>query len=69
MPRSKRNDESLNSERVRAVFRTESGANSAVSMSTLQVEAEISVAAPPITPPSATGFSASAITHMPGARV
>ena len=52
----------------RAAARTTSGANCADSSSTSTVSAAISLSAPPITPASATGPSASAITAIPAVR-
>jgi len=63
-PRSKRYDEPLERTRPRAAARTGSGANWADSRRMSVVSAPISVSAPPMTPASATGRSASAITHI-----
>jgi len=55
------------SDSCREVLRTDSGSNRADSSKTLTVAAETSLSSPPITPASATGRMASAITSISGA--
>lgn len=50
---------------ARAVARTDIEEKVADSMRTLVVALEISVSRPPITPATATGLAASAMTHIP----
>ena len=50
---------------MRAVVRIDRGSNSAASSKMSVVVSDTSLSTPPITPPRATAFSASAITHVP----
>ncbi len=69
VPRSKRCEASVCIPRERAVRRTAPGWKCALSRRMRVVLSEIAVARPPMTPASATGFSASAITRCCGVSV
>ena len=68
-PFSYRAEESLDCPRARLVLRTESRAKVAHSNSRLWVLSSIPELAPPMTPASATGFSASQMTRLFSVRV
>ena len=66
MPRSKRVDASVLSPRALLVARTDDGLKYAASKTMRVVPADTSESAPPITPPIACAFEASAITNISG---
>ena len=66
MPRVKRVLASLKSVNCRAVLRTLTASKAALSSRTLVVAAVTSVSSPPMTPASATGPTASAMTRCAG---